>query len=80
MKINPVYAKELKLRSRTSKFAFTIIIYNAILIFIALLGFESVFNVNWNSYIDYSAASRIYFALKPERKTDKSSKVRLAIF
>ena len=28
MKINPVYAKELKLRSRTSKFAFTIIIYN----------------------------------------------------
>ena len=63
MKINPVYAKELKLRSRTSKFAFTIIIYNAILIFIALLGFESVFNVNWNSYIDYSAASRIYFII-----------------
>lgn len=63
MKINPVYGKEVKLRVRSIKFALTILFFNLILIAIALFGFEILFNVNWNSRIDYSGAAKVYFVI-----------------
>lgn len=62
-KINPVYQKEAKLRVRSGKFAMIVLIYNLILVGIALFGFEMAFNVHWNNYVDYSRATMIYLIL-----------------
>ena len=62
-RINPVYAKEMKLRVRSLKFAMTVFFFNLILIIIAVTGFEIMFNVHWNSYVDYSGASKVYFIM-----------------
>lgn len=62
-KINPVYAKEMKLRVRSVKFAMTVFFFNLILIIIAITGFEIMFNVRWNAYVDYSGAARVYFIM-----------------
>lgn len=63
MKLNPVYEKELKTRVRTFKFALTVMLYNLILVGIALFGFEMVFNVHWNNTVNYSGATTIYLVL-----------------
>lgn len=63
MKVNPVYGKEMKLRVRSVKFAMTILLFNLVLIAIALFGFEVFFNVNINTRIDYSGAITVYFIL-----------------
>lgn len=60
---NPVYAKETKLRVRSVKFALTVLFFNLILIVIALFAFETMFNVQWNQYIDYADAARLYMGL-----------------
>lgn len=62
-KINPVYAKEMKLRVRSVKFAMTVFFFNLILIIIAITGFEIMFNVCWNAYVDYGGAARVYFIM-----------------
>ncbi|MCI5587611.1 MAG: ABC transporter permease subunit [Lachnospiraceae bacterium] len=62
-KINPVYAKEMKLRVRSVKFAMTVFFFNLILIIIAITGFEIMFNVRWNAYVDYGGAARVYFIM-----------------
>ncbi len=61
--MNPIYEKEVKLRVRSVKFALTIFFYNLILIFLALFGFEISFNLRWNSSVDYSNASKVYFLM-----------------
>lgn len=62
-KVNPVYQKELKLRVRSYRFAWTVFLYNLLLIGIALFGFEIAFNVKWNNYVDYSRVTWIYLIL-----------------
>lgn len=62
-KINPVYAKEMNLRVRSVKFAMTVFFFNLILIIIAITGFEIMFNVRWNAYVDYGGAARVYFIM-----------------
>lgn len=61
--INPVYAKEMKLRVRSVKFALTVFFFNLILVVIALIGFEIMFNIHINSYVDYTGASKVYFIM-----------------
>lgn len=62
-RLNPVYGKELKTSVRSFRFALMVMIYNALLTAIALLGFEVVFNVNWNGILDFSGATKVYFLL-----------------
>ena len=62
-RINPIYAKEMKLRVRSVKFAMTVFFFNLALIIIAITGFEIMFNVRWNSYIDYTGAAKVYFMM-----------------
>lgn len=62
-KINPIYRKESGLRVRSVKFALTILLYNLFMMGVALFGFEMVFNVRWNNYVDYSGATFIYLIL-----------------
>ena len=62
-RINPIYAKEMRLRVRSVKFAMTVFFFNLALIIIAITGFEIMFNVRWNSYIDYTGAAKVYFMI-----------------
>lgn len=62
-KVNPVYAKEMKLRVRSLKFAMTVLFFNTILVIIALIGFEIMFNIHINLYVDYTGASKVYFVM-----------------
>lgn len=62
-KMNPVYRRESKLRVGSVKFAMTVLLYNLFLVGIALFGFEMVFNVRWNNYVDYSGAPLVYLVL-----------------
>lgn len=61
--MNPVFGKETKLRVRNIKFALTILFYNLILIAIAMLGFEIMFDSGFDSYVNYSDALYVYIAL-----------------
>ena len=63
IRINPIYRKEIMTRVRSFKFACYILGYNLILVLIALMGFELMFNARWNPYIDYSGASKVYFII-----------------
>lgn len=61
--MNPVFGKETKLRVRNIKFALIILFYNLILIAIAMLGFEMMFDSGFDTYVDYSDALYVYIAL-----------------
>lgn len=61
--MNPVYRRESRLRVGSVKFAMTVLLYNLFLVGIALFGFEMVFNVRWNNYVDYSGATLVYMVL-----------------
>lgn len=60
---NPVFGKETKLQVRNIKFALTILFYNLILIAIAILGFEMMFESGFGTYVNYSDAVYVYVAL-----------------
>ena len=61
--VNPIYAKELRTRTRTISFIIMLSVFNLVMAVIALFGFEMVFNLSWNSYIDYSRAMFVYMVL-----------------
>lgn len=60
---NPVFQKETRLRVRTVKFMLTVLGYNLFLLLIAVIGFEMVFNIHWNNYVDYSGVNMVYLAM-----------------
>lgn len=60
---NAVFAKELKLRVRNSKFALTVLFYNLLLICVATLGFVMAFSVSLHESINYSNAIGLYVAM-----------------
>ena len=62
-KLNPVFRKETRLRVRSWKFLMALFVYNFFLILVALFGFEMVFSVHWNAYVDYSGANLVYILL-----------------
>ncbi len=62
-KLNPIFLRDMRLRVRSIKFGISLMVYNGILLFIALFGFEMKFNININSTIDYSSATDIYMIL-----------------
>lgn len=62
-KINPIFQKETSLRVRTVKFTMIVFGYNLLLLAIAIIGFEVVFNIRWNSYVDYSGVNMVYMVM-----------------
>lgn len=60
---NPVFYKETRLRVRTVKFMLTVLGYNLLLLLIAVVGFEMVFNIRWNRYVDYSGVNMVYLVM-----------------
>ena len=61
IRINPVYGKELKMKVRSVKFALTIFLFNLMLGIVAITGFEVMFNMHLNPYVDYSA--KVFYIL-----------------
>ena len=53
---NAVFAKELKLRVRNSKFALTVLFYNLLLTAVATLGYLMAFSDSLHESVDYSNA------------------------
>ena len=53
IRINPVYGKDLKMKVRSVKFALTIFLFNMMLGIVAITGFEVMFNMHLNPYVDY---------------------------
>lgn len=63
IKINPVYRKELRVSTRTFKFALMVTAYNMILAFVALLIFFACFDSTFNKRVDYAEILYIYMAV-----------------
>ena len=63
IRINPVYGKELKMKVRSVKFALTIFLFNMMLGIVAITGFEVMFNMHLNPYVDYSGAAKVFYIL-----------------
>lgn len=63
IKINPVYGKEIKLKVRSVRFAVTIFLFDLMLGIIAITGFEVMFNMHLNPYVDYSGAAKVFYIL-----------------
>lgn len=63
IKINPVYRKELRVSTRTFKFASMVTAYNMILAFVALLIFFACFDSTFNKRFDYAEILYIYMAV-----------------
>ena len=63
IRINPVYGKELKMKVRSVKFALTIFLFNLMLGIVAITGFEVMFNMHLNPYVDYSGAAKVFYIL-----------------
>lgn len=63
IRINPVYGKEIKLKVRSVRFAVTIFLFNLMLGIIAITGFEVMFNMHLNPYVDYSGAAKVFYIL-----------------
>lgn len=63
IRINPVYGKEIKLKVRSVKFAIIIFLFNLMLGIIAITGFEVMFNMHLNPYVDYSGAAKVFYIL-----------------
>lgn len=63
IKINPVYGKEIKLKVRSVRFAVTIFLFDLMLGIIAIIGFEVMFNMHLNPYVDYSGAAKVFYIL-----------------
>ena len=63
IKINPVYGKEIKLKVRSVRFAVTIFLFDLMLGIIAITGFEVMFNIHLNPYVDYSGAAKVFYIL-----------------
>ena len=61
--INPVYGKEIKLKVRSVRFAVTIFLFDLMLGIIAITGFEVMFNMHLNPYVDYSGAAKVFYIL-----------------
>ena len=61
IRINPVYGKEIKLKVRSVKFAIIIFLFNLMLGIIAITGFEVMFNMHLNPYVDYSGEPQKVF-------------------
>ena len=61
--INPVYGKEIKLKVRSVRFAVIIFFFNLMLGIIAITGFEVMFNMHLNPYVDYSGAAKVFYIL-----------------
>ena len=66
IRINPVYGKELKMKVRSVKFALTIFLFNMMLGIVAITGFEVMFNMHLNPYVDYSGAKVFYILVSME--------------
>lgn len=63
IKINPVYRKELRVSTRTFKFALMMTAYNMVLALVALLIFFGFFDSSFNRIIDYADILYIYMAV-----------------
>lgn len=63
IRINPVYGKEIKLKVRSVRFAVTIFLFNLMLGIITITGFEVMFNMHLNPYVDYSGAAKVFYIL-----------------
>ncbi|MCR5202669.1 MAG: ABC transporter permease [Lachnospiraceae bacterium] len=62
-RINPIFKNNMYVKVRSMKLAMLILIYDAVLLFIALFGFEIGLNQNLNDNIDYSTALKVYTLL-----------------
>lgn len=63
IRINPVYGKEIKLKVRSVKFALIVFLFNLMLGIIAITGFDVMFNMHLNPYVDYSGAAKVFYIL-----------------
>lgn len=63
IKINPVYRKELRVSTRSFKFALIMTAYNMVLAFVALFIFFGFFDPVINATIDYANILYIYMAV-----------------
>lgn len=63
IRINPVYGKEIKLKVRSVRFCVTVFLFNLMLGIIAITGFEVMFNMHLNPYVDYSGAAKVFYIL-----------------